>query len=129
MMVPVSRYVETPIREMTREEIEQACASLGLTPMTASRPGGTLMLEGCLESAGRPVHLRWAPGTLDAAEDFGILVAGDRLSLICGDVDRARLHTRLLTPLRAEVVRLRAEAHGVQTEVSEGAVTISMPDD
>lgn len=87
------------------------------------------MLEGCLESAGRPVHLRWAPGTLDAAEDFGILVAGDRLSLICGDVDRALLHTRLLTPLRAEVVRLRAEAHGVQTEVSEGAVTISMPDD
>lgn len=129
MMMPVSRYVETPIREMSREEIERACASLGLSPATPRRPGGTLMLEGCLESAGRPVHLRWEPGTLDAAEDFGLLVTGAQLSLICGDVDRELLHNRLLAPLRAEVVRLRAAAHGVEAEVSEGAVTISVRDD
>lgn len=105
----MSRYVETTLEGVHEEELLTALAALQLTPTRAARAGARLMLRGCLESAGRPVDLRFEEGTLDAAEDFGFLLAPDGLVLVCGDVDRARLERSLLAPVRAHVVQRRVE--------------------
>ena len=79
------------------------------------------MLEGCLESAGRPVHLRLDAGVLDAAEDFGFLTDDGRVRLVCGDVDRALLEERLLAPIHAHILQARLTLHAdAEVHVTDG---------
>jgi hypothetical protein len=69
-----------------------------------------LMLRGCLEAAGEPVDVRFAPGTAGAVQDAGILWDGDEWRLVCADVDSEVLGRGLLGPLRAEIAGARARA-------------------
>jgi hypothetical protein len=115
----VSQYVEAEVAGVTVEELTRALAELGLSFHASPRSGATLMLEGCLESAGRPVHLRLDAGVLDTAEDFGFLTNAGRVRLVCGDVDRGLLATRLLAPMHAKIVEARIRAtHDVSVSVS-----------
>jgi hypothetical protein len=124
----VSQYVEAEVAGVTVEELARALAELGLNFQTSPRSGATLMLEGCLESAGRPVHLRLDAGVLDTAEDFGFLTDTGRIRLVCGDVDRGLLATRLLAPMHAKIVEARIRAtHHVSVTASAEASEIGDP--
>ena len=120
---------------MSVAELEVALRTMGLTFHRATRSGGALMLEGCLESAGRPVHLRLEAGVLDTAEDFGFLTDEGRVRLVCGDVDRALLEERLLAPLHARILQTRlhlnadSEIRATGEEVRDDEVVIHLRED
>jgi hypothetical protein len=113
----VSQYVESEVAGISVAELQAALEALGLVSEHATRSDGMLMLEDCLESAGRPVHLRLEAGILDTAEDFGFLTDGGRVRLVCGDIDRNLLSARLLAPLHANIVEARLGVHaGLRVE-------------
>ena len=115
----MSRYVHVAIR-MSRSELLDGLVAAGLAPQVAARMTDTVMLDGSLECAGEPVHVRLPDGTCGAVEDFGFRVEADEVTLVCGDVDRRRLERELLAPLRAHVastrVRASAEEEGLMVE-------------
>jgi hypothetical protein len=116
----MSRYVHVAIR-MSRSELLEGLVAAGLRPEVGERAHDTIMLDGSLECAGEPVHVRLPEGTGGAVEDFGFRVGTDEVTLICGDVDRRRLEYELLAPLRAHVAstRVRAAADDAGLTVDE----------
>ena len=120
----MSQYGEAEIAGVSVAELESALQELGLTCERSRRGAGTVMLDGCLESAGRPVHLRIEAGVLDTAEDFGFLTDGGQVRLVCGDVDQSLLTARLLAPIHAQIVEARIRVQGaacVETSISSDA--------
>lgn len=109
----MSRYVSVQVAA-SLDEVRAAVASLDLE--VQSGPGNeTLMLDGSLECAGEPVHLRFEAGTLNSVEDFGFRLDDQGVVLVCGDVDRNVLERELLAPLRAALVKARLEAEAKAT--------------
>ena len=106
----MSRYVQVAATALTDlDEVARALATLGLPFQRGER--GPVMLEGSFECPGEPVDLRLPPGTLDAIEDFGFVRAPDgTLHLVCGELDRTLLESRLLPPLRTAVTEARIHA-------------------
>lgn len=119
----MSRYVhlELGARDLTREELRAALATLALPAEVAEISGG-LMLQGNFECAGEPVDIRLPEGALGAAGDFGLRAAGATFVLVCGEHDRALLSERLVTPLvqavQAARVRAAAAAAGLAVDSS-----------
>ena len=115
----LSRYVEVEV-EASLDELVDALRGRGLAHEVGTR-GRRIMLQGSLECAGQPVDLRLAAGILGAVEDFGFVVEGGRLGLVCGDVDLKWLEGELLSPLTAHLVAAKLKAAsgvlGVENEV------------
>lgn len=116
----MSRYVAVALDLGTLEEVHAALIALELPAQREA--GGQVMLEGSLECAGEPVDIRLDEGVAGAVEDFGFVVSGDGISLVCGDVDRRLLERTLVPRLRAAVAEQRARAHadarGMDVETS-----------
>lgn len=87
----------------------------------AAQKGRRIMLEGSLECAGQPVDLRLIAGILGTVEDFGFVVQGGKLSLVCGDVDLKGLERDLLSPLTAQLAAAQlaavSGALGIENEI------------
>lgn len=127
----MSRYVQ--VRAPVVADRDTLCAaltrlglSLGLDLAPQHRHGrGQLMLEGSLECEGEPVDVRIAPGPFDTVEDFGFVLGGGELRLVCGELDRDRLERDLLAPLTAALtesrVRRAAATAGLTVETTEQA--------
>lgn len=115
----MSRYQRVELAPLTRDELAEGLAELGLTATWAD-PAVGLMLTGSLECAGEPVDVRLPPGTLGAVEDFGFVLA-DGAALICGELDRTLLAARLIAPLTAAVAVARARrfAAGADLDLEE----------
>jgi hypothetical protein len=107
----VSRYVEVALGEWTLAEVAAALTALGL-----AHQAGEQLLDGSLECAGEPVHVRVEPAPLDAVEDLGFRLDEGRLALVCGELDRDRLVADLLPRLRAAVAEVRLRAGGLAVE-------------
>ncbi len=102
----MSRYISVPIQVRRQDELMAALDALDLPYEVGVQD--RLMLEGCLESAGRPVDLRVPSGTAGSSQDFGFVRDGDApFQLICGDVDRALLSHNLVGPVVAQLARIR----------------------
>ncbi len=104
----MSRYVEIDLGALTLDEVEAALTELGLP---YHRPRHRVVLEGSLECTGEPVDLRLEAGVLDSVEDFGFVLEGARLRMVCGELDRAHLQAELVPGLeraRAAAAVLRA---------------------
>jgi hypothetical protein len=112
----VSRYVAVTLEIHGLDEVAAGLRRLGLV---FERGRERVMLEGSLECTGEPVDIRLAAGTLDAVEDFGFVRDGDRVRLVCGELDAERLQQELLVPLRAAVVQQRLEAAGLRVDAVE----------
>lgn len=130
----MSRYVHVDI-EPTLASIDAVAIALERLAVAhlRARAGQRLMLDGSLECAGEPVDIRFAAGTCDSVEDFGLVSEGDRLVLVCGELDRELLESRLLTPILHTILAQRAEEasrlHGVEltsTVTADGTTRIRL---
>lgn len=96
----MSRYVQLTLGLSSLDAVAEALRALGIA---FERPHERVMLRGSIECAGEPVDIRVEAGTLDAVEDFGFVLesseAGDRVRLVCGELDRSILQERLLGPI------------------------------
>lgn len=119
----MSRYVSVGLEVRSADELQHGLAALGLTPHqadgfeveTALGRGGhpaMLMLDGSLECAGEPVHLRFVAGTLGTVEDFGLRLDEGGPVLVCGEYDTKLLERKLLAPLVAAIAARRLELAG-----------------
>lgn len=104
----MSRYVEVEVAA-SLAELRGALAALGLSAQSRA-DGRRISLEGSLECSAQPVDLRFDAGVMGAVEDFGFVVEGERLSLVCGDVDEGQLRAELLAPLSAHLIEARIQA-------------------
>jgi hypothetical protein len=59
---------------------------------------------------------------LGAVEDFGFVFEGEKLSLVCGDVDERGLRAELLAPLTTHLVRARAQALGTSEGLEQQSI-------
>jgi len=111
----MSRYVHIELRATTLDAVEAALRELGLP---FERPRRRVRLQGSLECTGDPVDLRLAAGVCDTVEDFGFVVEGGVLRLVCGELDQTQLEDALLPPLRQAIatatVRQSAKAQGLK---------------
>lgn len=126
----MSRYVSVSLSVRTADELEHALGTLELSPqradgleLKAALEGGghpaMLMLDGSLECAGEPVHLRFAAGTLGTVEDFGLRLDPQGPVLVCGEYDTKVLERRLLRPFVAAIATRRLELAGQTGTVVE----------
>jgi hypothetical protein len=124
----MSRYINVTLQLHSLDEIAAALTSLQLA---FERPRDRTMLEGSLECPGEPVDIRLAAGTLGTVEDFGFVVTGQEVRLVCGELDADPLKAALVRPLHAAIVEARLQAAGMITrkEVRADGVTRIVVDD
>ncbi|TPV95389.1 MAG: hypothetical protein B7733_10310 [Myxococcales bacterium FL481] len=118
----MSRYVHLDLDAALADlaAVRLALDELELRYETA-HAGQQLMLEGSLECAGEPVDLRFAAGTLDTVEDFGLVREAGGLRLVCGELDLEGLRRQLLAPLTRAMLTQRlagAQRAGLTVEAS-----------
>lgn len=104
---PVSRYVEIAVGAIADlDAIADALGDLRVPHQRAT--ADPLMLAGSLECPGQPVDIRLEAGTFGSVEDFGFVRGPQGVQLVCGELDRSRIQTRLMGPLEAAIARRRA---------------------
>ncbi len=117
----MSRYVEVAIAVGSRRELAIALDRLGIAAELGDEP---IMLRSGVECSGAPVDIRVGAGVHGCVEEFGFLIRGTELVLVCGEVDRRRLEPSVVAPLVAELARQRLAQAGLDVNVvREGGTT------
>lgn len=110
----MSRYVHIELRATSLDAVEAALRSMSLPYV---RPRRRVRLEGSLECTGDPVDIRLEAGVCDTVEDFGFVVEGGALRLVCGELDQSQLEETLLPKLRqataVETIERAAVGRGI----------------
>lgn len=114
----MSRYTTVVVERATAEAVAQALADLGIK-IQSNPQGRAIMLDDTFECAGEPVDLRVDAGPMGTIEDFGFRTQGNRLELVCGELDQKIIERDLLPRLRTRLADQRLRAQGLSTRIDD----------